>query len=141
MNRMRRALSLFGITAGLLLTTAFGWSYYQTSGQILYDAFEDTFPRSFPYPDLWVVQLNDYFEKRYPAPPGAIKLHSELARVRATIWLGLIFSVIVTLVSSMGFIWGPLCRRRRRRRGLCITCGYNLEGNVSGVCPECGEPR
>ncbi len=21
----------------------------------------------------------------------------------------------------------------------CINCGYNLTGNVSGVCPECGE--
>jgi len=30
-------------------------------------------------------------------------------------------------------------RRRRRVRGLCIHCGYNLTGNVSGVCPECGQ--
>jgi len=22
--------------------------------------------------------------------------------------------------------------------GLCFKCGYNLTGNVSGVCPECG---
>lgn len=29
-------------------------------------------------------------------------------------------------------------RWRRRRRGLCINCGYDLTGNVSGVCPECG---
>jgi hypothetical protein len=28
--------------------------------------------------------------------------------------------------------------RRRRMRGLCKSCGYNLTGNVSGVCPECG---
>jgi len=28
---------------------------------------------------------------------------------------------------------------RRSARGLCIHCGYNLTGNVSGVCPECGE--
>lgn len=27
---------------------------------------------------------------------------------------------------------------RRRRRGLCLGCGYDLTGNVSGVCPECG---
>jgi predicted RNA-binding Zn-ribbon protein involved in translation (DUF1610 family) len=20
----------------------------------------------------------------------------------------------------------------------CLTCGYNLTGNVSGICPECG---
>ena len=25
-----------------------------------------------------------------------------------------------------------------RRRGLCHECGYDLSGNTSGVCPECG---
>ena len=25
------------------------------------------------------------------------------------------------------------------RRQVCLECGYSLEGNVSGVCPECGE--
>jgi hypothetical protein len=29
--------------------------------------------------------------------------------------------------------------RRRKREGHCVHCGYNLTGNVSGVCPECGE--
>jgi hypothetical protein len=24
--------------------------------------------------------------------------------------------------------------------GLCSGCGYNLTGNVSGYCPECGRP-
>ena len=28
--------------------------------------------------------------------------------------------------------------RRQRREGHCAKCGYNLTGNVSGVCPECG---
>ena len=28
--------------------------------------------------------------------------------------------------------------RRRRRAGCCAKCGYNLTGNVSGRCPECG---
>ena len=35
-------------------------------------------------------------------------------------------------------------RRRRRRRiagGLCGACGYDLRGNVSGVCPECGKAK
>lgn len=26
-----------------------------------------------------------------------------------------------------------------RRRGLCLACGYNLTGNISGTCPECGQ--
>ena len=28
--------------------------------------------------------------------------------------------------------------RFRRRPGQCAECGYDLTGNVSGVCPECG---
>jgi hypothetical protein len=38
-------------------------------------------------------------------------------------------------------------RRRLRRRaarqlssGRCAHCSYNLTGNVSGACPECGTP-
>jgi hypothetical protein len=30
-------------------------------------------------------------------------------------------------------------RRLRRRRCACGSCGYDLTGNVSGVCPECGD--
>jgi hypothetical protein len=29
-------------------------------------------------------------------------------------------------------------RARRRARGHCAVCGYDLTGNESGVCPECG---
>lgn len=29
-------------------------------------------------------------------------------------------------------------RRSRHLRGHCIYCGYDLTGNVSGVCSECG---
>ena len=28
-------------------------------------------------------------------------------------------------------------RVRRRYLGRCVACGYNLTGNVSGLCPEC----
>ena len=31
-------------------------------------------------------------------------------------------------------------RKRRRKLGLCTACGYDLTGNESGVCPECGKP-
>ena len=31
-------------------------------------------------------------------------------------------------------------QRWRRKRGLCVSCGYDLTGNVSGTCPECGSP-
>ncbi len=30
-------------------------------------------------------------------------------------------------------------RERRAARGYCVSCGYDLTGNESGRCPECGE--
>jgi len=36
------------------------------------------------------------------------------------------------------FVRGPVKRWYRRRNSACLECGYNLTGNVSGVCPECG---
>lgn len=36
----------------------------------------------------------------------------------------------------------PFLHRRKlkhlRERGLCVRCGYNLTGNTTGTCPECG---
>lgn len=29
-------------------------------------------------------------------------------------------------------------KRRMLDTGLCGSCGYDLTGNVSGTCPECG---
>lgn len=34
-------------------------------------------------------------------------------------------------------VWTPIVRRRRRRRGLCQACGYDLRGSAER-CPECG---
>ena len=39
---------------------------------------------------------------------------------------------------TLCFTRGPLRRYYRSKRGLCLSCGYSLTGNVSGTCPECG---
>jgi len=51
------------------------------------------------------------------------------------------------LVLALGLlIWpayalvGRLRCKRLAREGHCQGCGYDLTGNVSGVCPECGTP-
>ncbi len=34
----------------------------------------------------------------------------------------------------------PSLRRRRRKLGLCVKCGYNLKGLTELRCPECNTP-
>ncbi|MHC4094086.1 MAG: hypothetical protein ACYSVY_28060 [Planctomycetota bacterium] len=49
------------------------------------------------------------------------------------IWM---LAVVVAIPTSL--LW---YRDRRPPKGCCQGCGYNLRGNVSGVCPECGVAR
>lgn len=37
------------------------------------------------------------------------------------------------------FAFNEYMRRARLRSGDCRVCGYSREGNVSGICPECGK--
>ena len=46
----------------------------------------------------------------------------------------------VLVFAALPMVWVRSARQQRRRRsaGLCPACAYNLTGNTSGVCPECG---
>lgn len=54
-------------------------------------------------------------------------------------WWGFV-AVAVLLVYWRRRVWRCAAWRRERRiqMGLCPNCGYNLTGNTSGRCPECG---
>ena len=52
-----------------------------------------------------------------------------------------VLSAFLALYPALAFLRGPLRRLRRRRQGRCVRCGYDLTGNVTGVCSECGEAR
>jgi len=54
-------------------------------------------------------------------------------------WVPIWFGMLVFMLPPLIALWrGPLRRHRRRREGLCPRCGYNLAGNISGRCTECG---
>jgi hypothetical protein len=53
-----------------------------------------------------------------------------VAWVTIPLWIPLVLVAMPT-----GLLWR---RNRRPPPGHCPHCGYNLTGNVSGVCPECG---
>ena len=61
------------------------------------------------------------------------------ATIRVSIWA--IF-VLLLVYPATAFVRDRKRFRRdlRLSAGLCTQCGYNLAGNQSGLCPECGLP-
>lgn len=66
--------------------------------------------------------------------PGAINIHEGRYDIFVHLWLPF---VLFALYPAWRFR-GWLRKRSRIRLGLCETCGYDLRGNRSGRCPECG---
>ncbi len=53
-------------------------------------------------------------------------------------WLTIpLYVPLFIFVLPTAFLWW---RDHRRPKGHCQNCGYDLTGNVSGRCPECGTP-
>ena len=70
-------------------------------------------------------------------------LRSRWAR-QGTLHVPLWFPLCLTAIGPA--VWLLEFRRRRRarrwaREGRCAACGYDLAGNTSGICPECGTGR
>ncbi len=87
-------------------------------------------------PPRWELSLSKKL-RRTLALPSFRRVGQQLL-MELTLWAPFI---LFAAYPTIAFIRGPLRRRRKRRRrkrGECVACGYNLTGNVSGVCPECG---
>jgi hypothetical protein len=59
---------------------------------------------------------------------------------------GLVAAIVVVIALHWAAAWywleRPFARdRTRRAKGQSLHCGYDLTGNVSGVCPECGSTK
>ena len=65
--------------------------------------------------------------ERYIAYPGGRFLRVPL------LYLFILFAVLPCI-----WTWRTVRAWRRHPPGHCQSCGYNLTGNTSGVCPECG---
>ena len=81
------------------------------------------------------VGLSGYIRSTLPGVPIDSCPTVSLRMFRTPIWTVPAFLIAYPIFA---FIRGPMRRWRRRRRGVCAGCGYNLTGNESGVCPECG---
>lgn len=82
-------------------------------------------------------------ELRYnPTPKKRSLLLSTTRQGPLTItWLVFPFWLTTGILMATCFlpvVTGPMRRWYRHLRGHCIECGYNLRGNRSGRCSECG---
>ena len=64
--------------------------------------------------------------------PSYRSFSGSFSAIRVPIWVFLSISVAAITIA-----WR---RPRAFRPPRCVECSYNLTGNVSGVCPECGTP-
>ena len=78
-----------------------------------------------------------------PAPmKGSLGLDISTKGPYRTTWIVFPFWLLTGLLSACGafpVIRGPAVHTWRRWRGRCVACGYDLTGNRSGRCPECGQ--
>ena len=82
-------------------------------------------------PYTWFV-----FRPRWIDPQASAtqpSMRSRAAVLMAPHWM----LVIVAAVLPSAWVAGRVRRRRRRQRGRCVTCGYDLRATPE-VCPECG---
>ena len=78
----------------------------------------------------------------------AVPVHVSIARPRQCYCERGTYTTLVLAGTVLLWAFGPgiilLYLREKHRRAklirLCESCGYNLTGNTSGVCPECGTP-
>ena len=110
---LRRCLKAVAVI-GLLGMLYFGWAFERTNGQTLVEDMGH-WPRSFPYPDRWISDLDQHYDHLYPAPPGTIKLDGEFRRVRITILAMAAVCVGLLLVGGIPLLVGWYSGRMVKR--------------------------
>ena len=73
-----------------------------------------------------------------PPPVYCVQITSGMIHTPGTDFPCLVVALIFGVPVMALCCWLLLITRPRRRTGLCRSCSYDLTGNVSGACPECG---
>jgi hypothetical protein len=97
--------------------------------------------------DGWTTRRPPVYPTRgffsVPLRPPGFAIHWEhrpgtvLRDVIVPYWAVVVPTAVLTLLFTRR-VRRERIRSQRLRSGRCARCGYDLHGNVSGVCPECG---
>ena len=80
----------------------------------------------------WTTLSHDYLGFRLPRKTAIV---SVLPGKTAYVFIVPAWLLVVAAGFPTAVLWW---RDRRLKPGLCMVCKYDLTGNVSGICPECG---
>jgi hypothetical protein len=78
------------------------------------------------------IQAVDQFDRSNTLP--------SVGRLRMVIFAQPLFALLAGVSLSCLLLPQMRAWTRQATKGVCAGCGYNLRGNVSGICPECGKP-
>ena len=81
--------------------------------------------------------LRPYFEVG-PKPPGSGGASDWVTGDDVLVFVPYWCVLLVTLPLPASRLFRRCRSARRRKLNSCIGCGYDLRGNISGICPECG---
>ncbi len=89
-----------------------------------------------PYPANWGIELGRHRSAAWSS-------FAVVALPLRPLWPGFAINTIFYAAILSLLTFGPFAARRliRDKRGRCIKCGYNLRGDLSAGCPECGWRR
>ncbi len=112
-----------------------GWVLNAYDGKVSYQWWVDR-PEQTHTPDAWrigslLLDLFVAYSGTYHLP-GNLMVCGIYYVVVVPLWLP---TVILAAYAALN-VWRWRCRRVRP--GHCASCGYDLTGNISGRCPECG---
>jgi hypothetical protein len=75
-----------------------------------------------------------------PMPPGSSARRITRRYVEIPMWMLVGLTSLLPIAWSSDFAFPAYRLRQWTRRDFCLSCRYDLTGNTSGVCPECGTP-
>lgn len=84
-------------------------------------------PLTRDYGIVAIGRVDDAFNNIEPT------IYRETAFVLIRAW---VIAALLMIYPTCFMLWG---RRRKAMMGECKGCNYDLTGNQSGICPECGE--
>ena len=123
-------LTLAAVGTGVLWASSLGQGYIS-----IYETGGSTFVVLRTHGEFRFVWQKPTTDSSVPPSYQPARQYSTIFGANIPLWIPFI---LFASYPTVAFIRGPLRRYRRRKRGLCVKCGYNLTGLTKPRCPECG---